>query len=88
MPALTTTRLAFAGGLFIGVILGIGTGAAIADVTASAEPWVPALPACQFEDGNPDGSACDWTDPDTGAVFHVESHNYRDPACSDICLGA
>ncbi|CAN5353219.1 hypothetical protein BH11ACT6_BH11ACT6_01790 [soil metagenome] len=48
----------------------------------------PPLPSCQFEDGNTDGSACDWTDPDTGAIFRVESHNYGDPACKDICLGA
>lgn len=36
-------------------------------------PW----PACQYEDGNPDGTECAWADPDTGAVFWVDSSNYR-----------
>lgn len=36
-----------------------------------------ALPACQFEDGNPDGQPCTWTDPDTGRAFYVDPANYR-----------
>lgn len=80
---LTTTRFAFAVGVFIGLAVGIPAGAIVVDV-ASATP----LPACQFEDGNPDGTACTWTDPDTGRQFHVEAHPYGEPACRDICLGA
>lgn len=34
------------------------------------------LPACQFEDGNPDGSTCTWTDKDTGKTYTVDSSNY------------
>lgn len=64
-------RVAFAAGLFIGLCVGIPSGAAI--VTASAY----ALPACQYEDGNPDGQPCSWTDPDTGRAFYVDSANYR-----------
>lgn len=40
---------------------------------ASAGP----LPACQYEDGNPDGLPCAWVDPHTGNVFIVTSENYR-----------
>lgn len=36
-----------------------------------------ALPVCQYEDGNPDGSACVWTDPGTGTAYFVKSENYR-----------
>ena len=32
---------------------------------------------CFYEDGNPDGNACVWTDPDTGAVMWVDSSEYR-----------
>lgn len=40
---------------------------------ASAAP----LPACQFEDGSPNGQPCIWTDPDTGRQFYVDSEGYR-----------
>lgn len=40
-------------------------------------PSPVALPICQEEDGNIDGSRCLWTDPETGAVFTVDSRNYR-----------
>ncbi|WP_165614651.1 hypothetical protein [Mycobacteroides chelonae] len=41
-------------------------------------PAAPAaLPVCQFEDGNPDGEPCMWTDLDTGRAFYVGSENYR-----------
>lgn len=36
------------------------------------------LPACTYEDGNPDGSACTWFDPDTGNGYYVGSDNYDD----------
>ncbi|SKD59306.1 Uncharacterised protein [Mycobacteroides abscessus subsp. massiliense] len=42
-------------------------------VEAHAQP----LPVCQEEDGNIDGKPCNWTDPDTGAVYYVTSENYR-----------
>lgn len=49
-----------------------------ATLTGPATPAPPApLPACAFEDGNPDGTACLWTDPDTGRQFFVNSENYR-----------
>ncbi|MGV0811749.1 hypothetical protein ABQF34_07270 [Mycolicibacterium boenickei] len=32
---------------------------------------------CQYEDGNPDGLPCTWTDPDTGTRYWVSSENYR-----------
>ena len=35
------------------------------------------LPACQYEDGNPDGEPCFWTDPDTGRKYYVTSEEYR-----------
>lgn len=38
-----------------------------------AEP----LPACQYEDGNTNGQACMWTDPDSGTEYYVDSSNYR-----------
>lgn len=68
-------------GIAIGAAIGVPIGPAI--ITAQAT-----TPACAFEDGNPDGTACDWTDPDTGTVFHVQAHTYGDPRCLDICLGA
>ncbi|QZH63423.1 hypothetical protein K1X22_01275 [Mycolicibacterium farcinogenes] len=46
-------------------------GAASALATPAAE--VP----CQYEDGNPDGVPCTWTDPDTGTRYWVSSENYR-----------
>lgn len=35
------------------------------------------LPVCQYEDGNTDGKPCNWTDPDTGRAYYVDSSNYR-----------
>jgi len=67
----TTQRIAFTAGLFVGIVVGIPAGAAIA--TASAAQ----LPACAYEDGNTDGTACTWTDPDTGRGFYVDSANYQ-----------
>ncbi len=46
---------------------------------AYAEPVAP-LPVCQYEDGNPDGQPCVWTDPDTGTEYDVSSENYREGA--------
>lgn len=63
-----------------------GLGAATGGAIAKADPTP--LPACQFSDGNPDGSACTWTDPATGEAFQVQAHTYGDPNCRDICLGA
>ena len=37
----------------------------------------PSVPFCLYEDGNPNGKPCLWVDPDTGAMYHVESENYR-----------
>lgn len=36
-----------------------------------------ALAACLYEDGNPDGLPCNWTDPDTGRVYQVDGSEYR-----------
>ena len=69
-------------GALLGAAIGIPIGPAI--ISAAADP----LPTCQHEDGNPDGTACDWTDPNTGATFHVQAHTYGAPECRDICLGA
>ena len=33
--------------------------------------------SCPYEDGDPDGTPCMWTDPDTGAQYYVNSDNYR-----------
>jgi hypothetical protein len=56
----------------------------VAAAIALAHPQTPAAPidttptvVCQFEDGNPDGSPCVWTDPGTGATYDVDSSNYR-----------
>lgn len=38
---------------------------------------LPPLPVCEQEGGNTDGAPCNWTDPDTGAVYYVDSSNYR-----------
>ncbi|QFG10455.1 hypothetical protein KIV65_gp12 [Mycobacterium phage Anthony] len=35
------------------------------------------MPPCLYEDGNPDGYECLWTDPDTGSTYYVDSANYR-----------
>lgn len=37
------------------------------------------LPACQYEDGNPGGMPCIWTDPDTGDRYLNDGRNYRNP---------
>lgn len=37
----------------------------------------PPLPVCEYEDGNANGTPCNWTDPDTGTVYYVDSSNYR-----------
>ena len=31
---------------------------------------------CEYEDGDPSGQPCLWTDPDTGTVYVVDSSNY------------
>lgn len=63
LTAIITVWLAMAGG--------IGLAATI------FAPDALALPACQFEDGNPDGQPCQWTDPDTGRSYYVSSEAYR-----------
>jgi hypothetical protein len=35
------------------------------------------LPACQYEDGNPDGMPCLWTSPRTGIAYYNDGGNYR-----------
>lgn len=35
------------------------------------------LPTCEYEDGNTNGMPCNWTDPDTGTAYLVDSSNYR-----------
>lgn len=35
------------------------------------------LPACQYEDGNPNGKPCVWTDPDTGNTYVLDGSEYR-----------
>lgn len=37
----------------------------------------PSIPFCLYEDGNPNGKPCLWVDPDTGAMWQVESEGYR-----------
>lgn len=39
---------------------------------------VDGLVRCQYEDGNPDGLPCVWTDPDTGDLYYNDGSNYRD----------
>ncbi len=36
-----------------------------------------AVTPCAYEDGNPDGTQCIWTDPDMGTAYSVDSANYR-----------
>lgn len=45
----------------------------VLEATAHADQ----LPVCQYEDGNTDGKPCNWTDPDTGHAYYVDSSNYR-----------
>lgn len=47
------------------------TAAGLAGVAADAAP----PPNCQYEDGNPDGNPCVWTND--GQSFYVTSENYR-----------
>ncbi|MDV3129088.1 hypothetical protein M1247_29575 [Mycobacterium sp. 21AC1] len=35
------------------------------------------LPACQYEDGNPDGQPCMWTSPRTGKTYYNDGSEYR-----------
>ena len=60
----------------------LGASIAIGFASSPAAPAhvaaADALPACQYEDGNTDGSECLWRDPDTGREFYVESSNYRE----------
>lgn len=35
------------------------------------------LPACHYEDGNPDGKPCMWTSPRTGKQYYNDGSNYR-----------
>lgn len=49
---------------------------------ASGNVYLPecdrySLPVCLYEDGNPDGLPCVWTDPDTGNAYVVVSESYR-----------
>lgn len=41
------------------------------------EDQVRLVPLCQYEDGNPDGSTCNWIDPETRHWYRVDSRNYR-----------
>jgi hypothetical protein len=49
--------------------------AVIAMSSHQAAPVVDAV-VCVQEDGNTDGTACVWTDPDTGTEYWVDSSNY------------
>lgn len=46
-------------------------------LNCAAEECVVTLARCQYEDGNPDGLPCIWTDPDTGDGYWVGSEDYR-----------
>lgn len=35
------------------------------------------LPACPYEDGNPNGLPCMWTSPSTGLAYYTDSSEYR-----------
>lgn len=94
---ITAQRAAFTAGLFIGCVVGIPSGAAIATAAADKPPacdqadvttcyWdaevdggTVQLPGCAEEDGNVNGLPCLWRDPDTNAMFYVDSANYRVP---------
>lgn len=61
------------------VICTLATTLALAGASpAAATPTQPAdhLAPCQYEDGNVDGTACTWVDPDTGNRYRVDSENY------------
>lgn len=53
----------------------VATAVALSQSPASPAPVAPDV-ACQHEDGNTDGTACVWTDPDTGTEYWVDSSNY------------
>lgn len=73
---LNTAQRALAVGLLVGATFGAALGVPAGAIIVSAAS-ADALPACQYEDGNPDGQPCSWTDPDTGRAFYVDSANYR-----------
>lgn len=54
----------------------LGATPAIADDVGFDAGYEAEAP-CQYEDGNPDGVPCTWTDPDTGTRYWVSSENYR-----------
>jgi hypothetical protein len=63
---LIAAKAALAGSLALGF-------ATMPHAVAHTEPTT----SCQYEDGNPDGTPCRWTDPDTGTQYRVNSDNYR-----------
>lgn len=67
-------RIFFAG-LAIGIALG---GSGIYSLIMHNNLNYIQLPTCRYEDGNPDGMPCVWTDPDTGNKYVNSSKNYRD----------
>lgn len=44
---------------------------------SSGKAYTVTLEPCLYEDGNPDGVACAWVDPRTGAMLPVDSSEYR-----------
>jgi hypothetical protein len=59
---LIAAKAALAGSLALGF-------ATMPHAVAHTEPTT----SCQYEDGNPDGTPCRWTDPDTGTQYRVNS---------------
>ncbi|SLH06678.1 Uncharacterised protein [Mycobacteroides abscessus subsp. abscessus] len=57
--------------------LTVALGVYVLPTTHPVSHALPPLPVCEQEDGNTDGAPCNWTDPDTGAVYYVDSSNYR-----------
>ena len=43
-----------------------------------APPVVKGITVCAYEDGNPGGMPCIWTDPDTGDRYYNDGSNYRE----------
>lgn len=83
-------ELAFAGSFLIGgPLMHSATAQATSPYGLTAEPYCvegasvshdgvwSCLGLCAEEDGNADGLPCLWTDKTTGAVFYVDSSNYR-----------
>ncbi|WP_131588735.1 hypothetical protein [Mycolicibacterium phlei] len=58
-------------------------GAAIGASVVYGSPTTAAVPACIYEDGNPDGLPCIWVDPDTGAQYYNDGSNYYRGAAGD-----